>query len=102
MKQTTTVFLSLAVFTVGAVPAFAGGADIFKAKCAMCHPAGGNIIKKEKTLHKKELEANKLKTVKDLVKYMRAPGPGMTKFDAKSLPDKDAKEVAEYILKTFK
>jgi len=26
----------------------------------------------------------------------------MTKFDAKALPEKDAKEVAEYILKTFK
>ena len=33
---------------------------------------------------------------------MRAPGPGMPKFDKKALPDKDAKEVAEYILKTFK
>jgi cytochrome c6 len=85
-----------------AATAFAGGGDIFKAKCAACHPDGGNIMKKEKTLHKKDLEANKLKTAKDLVKYLRNPGPGMTKFDEKTLPDKDAKEVAEYIMKTFK
>ena len=102
MKRTTTVSLTLAAFTLTAATALAGGGDIFKAKCALCHPDGGNIMKKEKTLHKKDLEANKLKTAKDLVKYLRAPGPGMPKFDEKALPDKDAKEVAEYILKTFK
>jgi cytochrome c6 len=102
MKRNTTLFLTLAASTLMAVPAFAAGADIFKAKCAACHPDGGNIMKKDKTLRKKDLEANKLKTVKDLVTYMRAPGPGMTRFDAKGLPDKEAKEVAEYILKTFK
>ncbi len=101
MKRTT-VFLTIAASTVLAATAFAGGAEIFKAKCAACHPDGGNIMKKDKTLHKKDLEANKLKTAKDLVKYMRAPGPGMTKFDEKALPEKDAQAVAEYILKTFK
>ncbi len=101
MKRTT-VFLTVAASTVAAATAFAGGAEIFKAKCAACHPDGGNIMKKEKTLHKKDLEANKLKTAKDLVKYMRAPGPGMTKFDEKALPEKDSQAVAEYILKTFK
>jgi cytochrome c6 len=102
MKRTTHVVLTLAASTIIAAPAFAGGGEIFKAKCAVCHPDGGNIMKKEKTLHKKDLEANKLKSAKDLVKYLRKPGPGMTKFDEQSLPDKDAKEVAEYVLKTFK
>jgi cytochrome c6 len=102
MKRTTTVFLTLAASILMAATAFAGGGDMFKAKCAACHPDGGNIINKEKTLHKKDREANKLKSAKDLVKYMRAPGAGMPKFDEKSLPDKDAREVAEYILKTFK
>ncbi len=101
MKRTT-LLVTLTASTLATATAFAGGGDIFKAKCAACHPNGGNIMKKEKSLHKKDLEANKLKTAGDLVKYMRNPGPGMTKFDAKSLPDKDAKEVAEYILKTFK
>ncbi len=102
MKRTTTLFATLMASTLAATTAFAGGTDIFKAKCASCHPNGGNVMKKEKTLHLKDLEANKLKSANDLVKYLRAPGPGMPKFDAKSLPDKDAKEVAEYILKTFK
>ena len=75
---------------------------LFKQHCAACHPDGGNIMKKEKTLHKKELQANKLLTAKDLVRYMRNPGPGMPGFDSKSLPDKDAARLAEYILKSFK
>jgi len=33
---------------------------------------------------------------------MRSPGPGMTKFDAKTIPDKEAKAIADYILRTFK
>jgi len=33
---------------------------------------------------------------------MRKPGAGMTSFDDKILSDKAAKEIAEYILKTFK
>ena len=33
---------------------------------------------------------------------MRNPGEGMTKFDAKTISDKDAKAIAEYVLKTFK
>ena len=102
MKRTTAVFLTLAASTLMTATVFAGGDDIFKAKCNSCHPDGGNIMKKEKTLHKKDLEANKLKTASDLTKYMRAPGPGMPKFDKKSLSDKDAKLLAEYILTTFK
>jgi cytochrome c6 len=33
---------------------------------------------------------------------MRNPGPGMNKFDEKTIPDKEAKMIADYILKTFK
>jgi hypothetical protein len=32
---------------------------------------------------------------------MRNPGQGMTQFDEKTIPDKDAKEIGGYILKTF-
>lgn len=102
MKRRATVVLAITASTLMAAPVFAGGAETFKAKCAMCHPDGGNIMKKDKGLLKKDREANKLINVKDLVKYFRAPGPGMRKFDEKALPDKDAREVAEYIIKTFK
>ena len=33
---------------------------------------------------------------------MRNPGPGMTKFDKTVLPDKQARQIADYIMKTFK
>jgi cytochrome c6 len=102
MKRNSTVILTLAASTLMVATVFAGGEDIFKARCIACHPDGGNTMMKEKTLHKNDLQANKLKTAGALVKYMRAPGPGMPKFDKKSLPDKDAKLLAEYILTTFK
>lgn len=102
MKLFTTVAVALTSTALFAATAYASGEDIFNAKCMACHPNGGNIINKAKTLSKKDREANKLKTAKELVKYMRNPGPGMTKFDVKALPGKDAKAVAEYIIKTFK
>jgi len=77
------------------------GATLFQQHCAVCHPAGGNIIKPALTLHKKDLESHGVKTAADIVGKMRNPGPGMTRFDAKTISDKDAKEIAEYIQKTF-
>jgi cytochrome c6 len=74
----------------------------FNEYCAACHPGGGNIFDNKKTLHKKNLEANNVNTPENIVKIMRNPGPGMRKFDEKAIPDKAAKEIAEYIMKTFK
>ena len=73
----------------------------FKELCTMCHPDGGNIINPKKTLHKKDREANHIKTDADIVKFMRKPGPGMTSFDANKTSDKEAGEIAAYIIKTF-
>jgi cytochrome c6 len=78
------------------------GAKLFQQHCSSCHPAGGNIIKPAMTLHKKDREAHGVKTAKDIVGLMRNPKPGMTKFDSKTIPDKDAMEIAEYILATYK
>lgn len=78
------------------------GAAEFSEHCAVCHPEGGNIINPAKTLQKKDLDANGVKKSADIVKIMRNPGPGMTKFDKKTVPDKEAKAIADYILKTFK
>jgi len=74
----------------------------FKSYCSACHPDGGNIIRPKKTLSKTDLEKNGVKTDKDIIKIMRKPGEGMTTFDAKTLPEKKAQEIAEYILATFK
>ncbi len=77
------------------------GESLFKQHCAACHPAGGNIISPKKTLHKKDLKTNGIHTADDIVNIMRNPGPGMTKFDEKTVPDKDARLIADYIMKTF-
>lgn len=74
----------------------------FKEHCAICHPAGGNIINPKKTLHKKDREANNIRKDADIIKTIRKPGPGMTAFDEKTITNDEAKEVARYILKTFK
>ena len=77
------------------------GETKFKQMCAVCHPGGGNIVNPKKTLHKKDREANNIKTVKDIMRLVRKPGPGMTIFNEQSLSDKDAKAIAKYVIATF-
>lgn len=110
MKKKTLIS-ALAAFAVAAFAAsgLAGdapkgktGEDLFKEHCAVCHPDGGNIVNPKKTLHKADREANGLKKASDIVKVMRKPGPGMSEFNAETLPDKEAKKIADYIIKTFK
>lgn len=102
-----------ATATLLAVAAFAGTAladgkgkinakKEFEEHCAACHADGGNIVNPAKTLSKKDREANKIKTWKDIVATMRNPGMGMTKFEKKDISDKEARAIAEYIIKTFK
>lgn len=74
----------------------------FREHCVVCHADGGNIIKPDKTLSRKALEKNGIKKARDIVKLMRNPGEGMTAFDRKTIPDKQAKAIADYVLKTFK
>lgn len=78
------------------------GETLFMENCSPCHPDGGNIINPQKTLMKKDREANKIKTPADIIKIMRNPGPGMTKFDEKTISNADAKKIAGHILRTFK
>lgn len=77
------------------------GEQSFKDHCSMCHPEGGNIINSKKTLHKRDLEANNIKTADDVIKLIRKPGPGMTAYDVKSVSDKEARRIADYIFKSF-
>ena len=78
------------------------GEEAFVKNCAVCHANGGNIINPSKPINRKVLEANGIRKPADIVRQMRNPGPGMTRFDEKTIPDKEAKAIAEYILKTFK
>jgi len=101
MKKLVALFAA-GMLTAGLAMASTEGEVLFEKNCAVCHTGGGNIIHPEKTLHKKTLEANGIKTVDDIVAKMRKPGPGMTIFDEKALPDAEARAIAEYILATFK
>jgi cytochrome c6 len=102
MKKGILLTVAALTLTTFAGTALAKADAIFKEKCAMCHPDGGNAMKADKTLKKKDMEKNGLKKKADIVKYLRKPGPGMTAFDEKALPKKDAEELADYIMKTFK
>jgi mono/diheme cytochrome c family protein len=77
------------------------GEELFNRNCAVCHPGGGNILNKEKNLHKEDRDEFGIKTPEDIVKLMRDPGPGMRKFDEYTISDEDAEKIANYILKTF-
>ena len=78
------------------------GEALFKLHCAVCHPDGGNIVKPEYTLHRKTLAKHKITKPEDIVKILRNPDQGMTKFDETTIPDKDATTIAQYVLNTFK
>lgn len=90
----TITVVALGIFASAALAAD-GGEAIFKAKCAGCHPDGGNIINPKETL-------KGIKDPKKIINKMRKGGGGMTAFDAKTISDADAKLVANYIIKTFK
>lgn len=94
-------------FCISSTPAEAAakgpsGEELFKTHCAVCHPDGGNIVNPQFTLHKEDRDEHGIKRIADVIKKMRNPGPGMTKFDKATIPDKDARKIAEYIFKTFK
>jgi len=77
------------------------GENGFKEHCAVCHPAGGNIIKPDHSLLRRDREKHGIKSARDIVRIMRKPGEGMIAFDKNIISDKQAKEIADYIIKTF-
>ena len=90
-----TVVLSIGMTSAAAIAAETGGEAIFKAKCASCHPDGGNVMKPKESI-------KGIKSSKKIITQVRKGGGGMPAFDAKAISDADAKLLAEYIMKTFK
>ncbi|MBU5635137.1 c-type cytochrome [Geomonas sp. Red69] len=82
--------------------ASARGEQLFKERCAPCHPDGGNVINPRKTLHGGVLADNGITTSAGIIARMRNPGPGMARFDRGTIPDADARLIAEYILATYR
>jgi cytochrome c6 len=101
----TTAILATAILATTAYADGKGKIDAkkeFEEHCAACHANGGNIVNPAKTLKKADLAKSGIKRWQDIVAKMRNPGPGMTKFEKKDISDKEAKAIAEYVLKTFK
>ncbi len=109
LKKVGTVLFCGAVF-LGSVAACGNagseapkidGKALFEKHCSVCHKDGGNIINPQKTLKSSDLKTSGKDSVDAIVGVMRNPGPGMQKFDEKTLSDDEAKAIAEYVLKAF-
>jgi mono/diheme cytochrome c family protein len=77
------------------------GEVLFKMFCIKCHKGGGNLLNKDKPIHRKALAARHKDNVESIIKTMRNPGPKMLKFNEATISNDDARKIAEYILKTF-
>jgi len=109
MKYTVIILAAIACLSLLVMAGFADdtqkelpGESLFNEYCLACHPGGSNIFDPEKTLHRRDLETHHIKTPEDIIHIMRNPGPQMTRFDKDSVPDRVAREIAEYILNNFK
>ena len=78
------------------------GEALFEEYCSACHAKGGNIINPQKTLFRIDREANGIRKPQDIVKKMRNPGPGMSRYDKNMIPDGDALKIGDYVIKTFR
>lgn len=78
------------------------GEALFRQYCSPCHPNGGNVSDPERTLYGSVLRRKHITTAEDIVRIMRNPLSRMIRFDPSTLSDKDARAIAEYILKAFK
>jgi cytochrome c6 len=78
------------------------GKSAFDSYCSGCHPDGRNPQNPSKSLHKISREANGIRNSADIVRIMRKPGSGMRRFDKNDIPDKTARAIAEYVIRTFK
>jgi len=79
----------------------AQGKTLFEAYCASCHKDGGNVVNPQKTLFRRDREANGIKSPDDIINVMRNPGSGMPRLGRDTLPDDKASAVAQYVFSTF-
>ncbi|BCS55318.1 cytochrome c [Geobacter sp. SVR] len=83
-------------------PQSASGEELFRQFCSSCHPDGGNVSDPARNLRGATLRANNITTPEDIVRVVRKPRSRMIRFDEASLPDRDARAIADYILRSFK
>ena len=78
------------------------GETLFRQFCFNCHPDGGNVSDPARTLHGSDLRKNHITKPEDIVRIMRRPSSRMIRFDPETIPDRDARVIAEYVLATFR
>jgi cytochrome c6 len=77
------------------------GKQVFEEHCASCHAKGGNRWNRDKTLSKKDMAANNVRTVEDVIGLIRKSGPLMPIFGPVRITSEEADAVAYYVLETF-
>jgi mono/diheme cytochrome c family protein len=99
--------IALLALSAGTAPLLAAdprlelGEKLFKVYCAECHAKGGNIYRSTKTLSRKDLTANRISTVEDVIRLIRNPGSSMHRFGPTQMPGEEADAVAFYVLEVF-
>jgi cytochrome c6 len=88
---------TIAGMTQGATGA-APGEQLFKEQCAACHAGGGNILNPKQPLKGSPV----LKTFAAFLSQIRKPQPPMPAFAPAQIPDKQAQQLYDYILKQEK
>jgi cytochrome c6 len=78
------------------------GEALFRRFCSNCHPDGGNVSDPDKALHGYSQRKNHITQPEDIVRIMRNPKSRMMRFDDKTISDRDAHVLAEYIFTTYK
>ena len=98
---TAVLSVAIALYVFSGTPALAGDtgteAKLFEIHCVGCHPQGGNIIRRGKTLKQAALQKNKVDTLEAIATLVANGKNNMPAFqDRLSLGE--IKEVSAYVL----
>jgi cytochrome c6 len=96
-------FLAIAIMAIAPGYALADNSDIpnaakvFATNCAGCHPQGGNIIRRGKTLKAKALKRNHLDS-SETINYLVTQGKGNMPAYGDRLTPAEIAAVSDYVL----
>lgn len=95
------VSIAIALFIFSTTPSAAAdtdaGAKLFETHCAGCHPQGGNIIRRGKTLKQAALQRNKVDTLEAIATLVTNGKNNMPAFQER-LSLGEINEVSAYVL----
>ena len=78
-------------------PTLANGSELFKVHCAGCHPQGGNIIRRGKTLKPKVLKRNGFNSVEAIAELVANGKNNMSAFSDR-LSSEQITVISTYVL----